>query len=222
VLHVVHHPDYVGPAIAGTAFPHDKYGMVMLALAQSEALVSRYEPEVMPRAWLEAVHDPAYVDQVLSCTVPPEKEKRIGYPVSAHVSRRSQLSVGGTWLAARLALEQGYAANSAGGSHHALAQTGAGYCIFNDLAVAAHRLLAERTVRRIMILDLDVHQGDGTASRQGGAISSPSRFTPSIISRRRRLARHWTSVCRMEPVITLISPHLKMRSCRRWTCSGPI
>jgi acetoin utilization deacetylase AcuC-like enzyme len=100
--------------------------------------------------------------------VPPEKEKRIGYPVSAHVSRRSQLSVGGTWLAARLALEQGYAANSAGGSHHALAQTGAGYCIFNDLAVAAHRLLAERTVRRIMILDLDVHQGDGTASLTAG------------------------------------------------------
>ncbi|MFT8265628.1 histone deacetylase, partial [Salmonella enterica subsp. enterica serovar Enteritidis] len=78
--------------------------------------------------------------------------------------RRAQVVPGGTWLAARLALRHGYAANSAGGSHHALADTGAGFCVFNDLAVAAHRLIDEGTVARLMIVDVDVHQGDGTAA----------------------------------------------------------
>ena len=71
---------------------------------------------------------------------------------------------GGTWLAAQLAMEHGYAANSAAGSHHALHDTGAGYCVFNDLAVTANRLIAQGDARRILIVDLDVHQGDGTAS----------------------------------------------------------
>src|SRR3546814_9195482 len=75
----------------------------------------------MERHWIEAVHDPAYVDEVLSSTVPSSKERRIGFPVTARVARRSLLSSGGTWLAARLALRHGHAANSAGGSHHAQA-----------------------------------------------------------------------------------------------------
>ena len=168
MLHVVHHSDYVGPAMAGSSFPHDKYGMVMLALADTGVAIKVHQPEPMPRQWLEAMHEPDYVEQVLSCTVPSEKERRIGFAVIPRISRRSQLSVGGTWLAAHLALKHGFAANSAGGSHHALAHTGAGYCVFNDLAVAANRLLAERTVDRVMILDLDVHQGDGTASLCAG------------------------------------------------------
>ena len=100
--------------------------------------------------------------------MPPAKERAIGFPVTARVARRSLLSVGGTWLAARLALTHGYAANSAGGSHHARADTGAGYCVFNDLAIAANRLIAERRAHRILILDCDVHQGDGTASLTAG------------------------------------------------------
>jgi len=140
----------------------------MLALAEMGADMQMHEPAIMPRAWIEAVHDPAYVEQVLTCTVPAEKERRIGFPVTPRVSRRSQLSPGGTWLAARLALEHGFAANSAGGSHHALADTGAGYCVFNDLAIAANRLIAEGDVKRVLILDLDVHQGDGTAALTAG------------------------------------------------------
>ena len=168
MLHVVHHPDYIGPPAPNSTFPHDKYGMVMLALAEMGADMQMHEPAIMPRAWIEAVHDPAYVEQVLTCTVPAEKERRIGFPVTPRVSRRSQLSPGGTWLAARLALEHGFAANSAGGSHHALADTGAGYCVFNDLAIAANRLIAEGDVKRVLILDLDVHQGDGTAALTAG------------------------------------------------------
>ncbi|MEA3388366.1 histone deacetylase family protein [Sphingobium sp. CCH11-B1] len=168
MLHVVHHPAYVSPATPGSSFRFDKYGLVMEALRESAAVFTLHQPEPMPRAWLEAVHDPDYVDQVLGMTVPPEKERRIGFPVTERVMRRSLLSPGGTWLAARLAQQHRYAANAAGGSHHALSDTGAGYCVFNDLAIAAHRLIAEGDAARILILDLDVHQGDGTASLLAG------------------------------------------------------
>jgi acetoin utilization deacetylase AcuC-like enzyme len=140
----------------------------MDALDERGVALTAHEPAPMPRIWIEAVHDPSYVDEVLRCAVPADKERRIGFAVTERVSRRSQLSPGGTWLAACLALRHGYAANSAGGSHHALWDTGAGYCVFNDLAIAANRLLAENMVRRILILDLDVHQGDGTAALTTG------------------------------------------------------
>ncbi|KEY97567.1 histone deacetylase, partial [Sphingomonas sp. BHC-A] len=163
MLHVVHHPAYVSPATAGSSFRFDKYGLVMEALTMAAAPFTVHEPAPMPRAWIEAVHDPDYVEQVATQAVPPEKERRIGFPVTARVARRSMLSPGGTWLAARLAMRHGYAANAAGGSHHALPGSGAGYCVFNDLAIAANRLIAEGDARRILILDLDVHQGVSTA-----------------------------------------------------------
>ncbi|NIJ33594.1 histone deacetylase [Sphingomonas oligoaromativorans] len=168
MLHIVHHPGYVAPGAPGTGMLFDKYGLVMMALDEAGTAYEVHRPGPMPRAWIDAVHDPDYVEQVLSCTVPAEKERRIGFPVTPRVSRRSQLSPGGTWLAARLALRTGYAANGAGGSHHALYDTGAGYCVFNDLAIAAHRLVAEGTVRCVLIVDLDVHQGDGTAALTAG------------------------------------------------------
>ena len=168
MLQIVHHPGYVAPGAPGTGMLFDKYGLVMMALDEAGAAYEVYRPDPIPRLWLDAVHDPGYVDEVLACAVPIEKERRIGFPVTERVARRAVLSPGGTWLAARLALRHGYAANGAGGSHHALHDTGAGYCVFNDLAVAAHRLIEERTVARILIVDLDVHQGDGTAALTAG------------------------------------------------------
>jgi acetoin utilization deacetylase AcuC-like enzyme len=177
MLHVVHHPGYVAPGRPGSGHDFNKYGLVMMALAESGAAMTVHAPDPMPRAWLEAVHDADYVTEVISCAVPPAKEKRIGFPVGARVALRAQLSPGGTWLAARLAQRHGFAANAAGGSHHALYDSGAGYCVFNDLAVAANRLLAEGDARRILIVDLDVHQGDGTAALLAGR---PDVFTLSI------------------------------------------
>ena len=168
MLHVVHHGAYAVESARSGTFPHDKYALVMRALERSGVAMTVHEPEVMPAVWLEAVHDPAYVEQVVNCTVPEAKQRRIGFTIDQRISLRSQLSPGGTWLAAKLALEHGYAANSAGGSHHALADTGAGYCVFNDLALAANRLIEEGNVSRILILDLDVHQGDGTAALTAG------------------------------------------------------
>lgn len=161
---LVHHPDYVAPLPPGHSFPMDKYGLLMVALERLAADFASHAPDPAPRAWIEAVHDQAYVAAVFDGALTREQERRIGFPVTAAMVRRSRLVIGGTYLAARIALETGFAANSAGGSHHALPEGGAGYCIFNDLAVAGTRLLAEGRVAKLAVVDLDVHQGDGTAA----------------------------------------------------------
>jgi acetoin utilization deacetylase AcuC-like enzyme len=168
VIHVVHHPDYVAPPDPRARAQSSKNGLIRDQLRDSGVAIAWHEPEPMPRRWLEEVHDPAYVAEVLSASVPREKERRIGFPVTETVARRSQVVPAGTWLAARLALEHGLAANSAGGSHHALSDTGAGYCVFNDLALAAVRLTEEGAVERVAVVDVDVHQGDGTAALTAG------------------------------------------------------
>jgi acetoin utilization deacetylase AcuC-like enzyme len=150
------------------SFRFDKYYLVMEELRSSGAAITEHAPEPMPREWLEAVHCPDYVDQVFRAEVPRDKERRIGFPVTPAIAARVRHTNGGTWLAAQLARRHGYAANSAAGSHHALHDTGAGYCVFNDLAVTANRLIAEGHAARVLIVDLDVHQGDGTASLTAG------------------------------------------------------
>jgi acetoin utilization deacetylase AcuC-like enzyme len=168
VIHLVHHPDYVAPPDPRARAQSSKNGLIRDLLLDADVPVTWHTPEPMPRRWLEEVHDPAYVAEVLSAAVPREKERRIGFPITEQVARRAQVVPAGTWLAAKLALEHGFAANTAGGSHHALAETGAGYCVFNDLALAAVRLVEEGTVSQVLIVDVDVHQGDGTAALTAG------------------------------------------------------
>jgi acetoin utilization deacetylase AcuC-like enzyme len=167
VIAVVHHPAYVAPAPARSTYRWGKNGLIR-DLLLAEPAIAWHQPEPMPQPWLEAVHDPDYVAEVLEARVPRDKERRIGFPVTAEVAARAAVVPGGTWLAARLALREGFAANTAGGSHHALASTGAGFCVFNDLAVAAVRLVEEGSVARLLVVDCDVHQGDGTASLLAG------------------------------------------------------
>lgn len=163
---VLHHPRYVAPAPARSQYQWNKNGLVRDLLRDLGDAIEWHEPEPMPRDWVEAVHDPDYVAQVAEGRVPREKERRIGFPVTAAVAARAFAVPGGTYLAAKLAQQRGFAANTAGGSHHALHDTGAGYCVFNDLAIAAHRLAAEG--ERVLIVDCDVHQGDGTAALMAG------------------------------------------------------
>ena len=158
----------MAPAPTRGTFRFDKYMAVMAALRDSGYPITEHAPPPMPRRWLEAVHCPDYVEEVFSASVPHAKERRIGFPVTPHIASRVRHTNGGTWLAAQIARQHGYAANSAAGSHHALHDTGAGYCVFNDLAVAANRLIAEGDATRVLIVDLDVHQGDGTASLTAG------------------------------------------------------
>ena len=164
-LPIVHHPDYVAPLRPTHSFPMSKYGYLRAAL-EARGLMR-------PGGWLAPApanpgqialaHDPAYVDRALGLTLSDDEVRRIGLPRSPQVMRRARLAAAGTTLAARLALEYGVACNGAGGSHHAGPAGGAGYCVFNDVAVAAATLLAEGTVRRVLVVDADVHQGDGTA-----------------------------------------------------------
>lgn len=168
MIHVVHHPAYVSPAPARSTYRWSKNGLIRDLLLEQGPWIAWHTPDPMPRAWLEATHDPDYVAEVLEARVPPHKTRRIGFPVTPAVAARAAAVPGGTYLAARLALLHGFAANTAGGSHHALHDTGAGYCVFNDLAIAAVRLVEEGVVERLLIVDVDVHQGDGTAALIAG------------------------------------------------------
>jgi acetoin utilization deacetylase AcuC-like enzyme len=161
---VVHHLGYVAPLPDGHRFPMDKFAAVAQALRASDVPLTWHEPVPTPVAALKAVHEPAYVDAVLSQSLTAGQVRRIGFPVTPRVAQRSLLASGGTWLAAKLALSHGAACNTAGGSHHAHAGFGAGYCVFNDVAIAARRLLDDGDAARILVVDLDVHQGDGTAA----------------------------------------------------------
>ncbi|MDX8435922.1 histone deacetylase [Mesorhizobium abyssinicae] len=164
-LQIVHHPGYDAGFAVNHRFPMSKYPLLMQAL-EARGLASRDAlamPEPAPASWLKLAHAADYVDQVLACQVPERIEREIGFPVGPRVSLRAQLAAGGTVLAARLALRHGIACNAAGGSHHARRAQGAGFCTFNDVAVASLVLLAEGAARNILIVDLDVHQGDGTA-----------------------------------------------------------
>lgn len=169
------HPGYVAPLPAGHRFPMSKYEATRNALAAAGATFEA--PGEAPRALLIGAHGETYVDQVLEARVPAALERRIGFPVTPEVARRSRLSVAGTLAAAEAALECGLAANVAGGSHHAMPDGGAGYCVMNDLAIAARALLKAGRVKRLLILDLDVHQGDGTAVCLA---DEPRAFTFSI------------------------------------------
>ena len=122
-----------------------------------------YQPTLPPLAWIEQVHARNYVDAYRQGKLDSRAQRRIGLPWSPALVRRTCMAVGGTVLTAKLALEQGLACNTAGGTHHAFPTYGSGFCIFNDLAIAVRVLQQASLVQTVLIVDLDVHQGDGTA-----------------------------------------------------------
>ena len=113
---------------------------------------------------MASTHDRSYLDAVAACGLDARAERRLGFPQSAALVQRSRASVGGTVAAARAALDDGLGVQLAGGTHHAFRDRGEGFCVFNDLVVAARALLADGAVRRVLVVDLDVHQGNGTAA----------------------------------------------------------
>ncbi|MAZ18605.1 MAG: histone deacetylase [Ahrensia sp.] len=164
-LPIVHNPAYDAKFSPDHRFPMSKYQLLAEAIMR-EGLAGPgdfHVPAPAPAAWVKLAHDPAYVDQVYACDVPRAIEKAIGFDVTERTSLRAQCATAGTVMAARLALEHGVACNTAGGSHHAGRMQGAGFCTFNDVGVAAHVLLADGEISNALVLDLDVHQGDGTA-----------------------------------------------------------
>jgi acetoin utilization deacetylase AcuC-like enzyme len=164
-LPLVYHPEYVAPLPDGHRFPMAKFRDLYDLLLQDRVAVPEqfYAPELPSTAWLELVHTPQYVNAYQNGTLDSKAQRRIGLPWSEALAHRTRIAVGGSVLTARLALTHGLACNTAGGTHHAFPSYGSGFCIFNDLAIAARVLQSLNLAHRILIVDLDVHQGDGTA-----------------------------------------------------------
>ena len=162
MLPIIHHPDYDASSVSDNhRFPMRKYSLVAELLRQRGQQLEA--PEHASQASIERAHEPAYVNAVLTSSLDAKAARRVGFEMTPAIAARTRASVGGTELAARRALETGCAVNLAGGSHHADYQGGAGFCVFNDVAVAALSLLDDRAANKIAIIDLDVHHGDGTA-----------------------------------------------------------
>ena len=146
---------------AGHRFPAGKYQMIRERLAR-DGFILELAP-FAPIELIKLVHTEHYVNEFLSGSLSATSIRRIGFPWSEGLVRRSLSSLGGTLAAVEDAFERGWGANLAGGTHHAFAEEGAGYCVFNDLAVAIQWLRRDGRIRRAAVIDLDVHQGDGTA-----------------------------------------------------------
>jgi acetoin utilization deacetylase AcuC-like enzyme len=164
-LPLTYHPDYVAPLPAGHRFPMPKFKQLYdLLIADGVASPDQFQaPQPPPRAWVELVHTPEYVSAYCDGTLDAKAQRRIGLPWSPALVTRTRTALGGTILAAQLALQHGLACNTAGGTHHAFPNYGSGFCIFNDLAIAARVVQTLGLAQQILIVDLDVHQGDGTA-----------------------------------------------------------
>lgn len=158
---------FVLPLPAGHRFPMAKYAMLRDAVAQQLPAVQLLQAPRASDAELTRVHAPAYVQAIADGTVEAAVMREIGFPWSAAMAERARRSVGATVAAARSALRRGIGANLAGGTHHAYADKGGGFCVFNDVAVAARVLQAQRAREgqslQVAVIDLDVHQGNGTA-----------------------------------------------------------
>jgi acetoin utilization deacetylase AcuC-like enzyme len=154
------------PLPDGHSFPIDKYSLLRQRLerhATAGAPLEFIEPHAATDDELLRVHSRDYVGRVMAGTLSPDEVRRIGFPWSMQLVERSLRSTGAAVDAAAAALEDGVAASLAGGTHHAGTNWGEGYCVFNDVAVAAREMQARGAVRRVLVLDCDVHQGNGTA-----------------------------------------------------------
>ena len=165
MLCLVSHPDYDIPLPDGHRFPATKFSRLVARLKGDGVLdaFARHMPEPVLPADLAITQDSGYIAAIADGTLDRESLRVLGLSWSRVLANRSFLAVNGTLLAARKALEFGLACHAAGGTHHAHFGHGAGFCVFNDLAYTAVRLRREGAVRRVLILDCDVHQGDGTA-----------------------------------------------------------
>lgn len=170
---------FVLPLPPGHRFPMEKYSLLrQRLLASGEFADADFNtPAAATPEELQRAHDPAYVRRVTRGELSAAELKRIGFPWSPGMVERSLRSAGATLAACRAALADGCSANLAGGTHHAHADRGEGFCVFNDAAVAARAMQAEGRVERVAIIDCDVHQGNGTAAILHG---DDSVFTFSI------------------------------------------
>ena len=162
-LPVVNHKDYFAKIGDDHKFPINKFGELAKYLIDQKVVKNFFNPVACSFETLNRAHSEDYINDIKNKTLDKNKIKKIGFPLVDSVVQRSLVATGGTVLASKLALNYGVACNTAGGSHHADYDSGAGYCVFNDVAVAAHYLLDRGFANKILIVDLDVHQGNGNS-----------------------------------------------------------
>ncbi|MFO7908488.1 MAG: histone deacetylase [Halomonas sp.] len=164
-LTVIHHPGYTIELPDNHPFPMLKFRVLreQLAKAQLAMPIGWETPQPVSLQALHRVHSEEYISALINGQLDPAAQRRSGFGWSPDLVERVRLETGGTLLTVEAALATGLACNSAGGTHHAHADAASGYCLINDLAVAAADALARGWVSRVLIVDLDVHQGDGTA-----------------------------------------------------------
>jgi acetoin utilization deacetylase AcuC-like enzyme len=178
-LKVFYTDHFVLPLPPEHRFPMQKYALLRQRVAGS----GQVAPEDMRVPFaatddeITRAHQPDYLHRVQHGLLTPQEIRRIGFPWSLQMVERSRRSAGATIAACRAALKEGFAANLAGGTHHAFADSGQGFCVFNDSAIAARAMQAEGRVKHVVIIDCDVHQGNGTASILA---DDPTIFTFSI------------------------------------------
>ena len=162
-LSVVNHEDYFAKIGDDHKFPINKFGELANYLLKKKIVKKFHKPYACSDETLKRAHSEIYIQNVKNKTLDENTVKKIGFPLVDSVVQRSLVATGGTVLASKLAITNGIACNTAGGSHHANYESGAGYCVFNDVAVAAQYLLDRGLAGKILIVDLDVHQGNGSA-----------------------------------------------------------
>lgn len=167
------------PLPADHRFPVAKYRLLRQRVDASGLFApdDLLEPDAIPDADVLRVHTPGYLRKLRTGLLTPQEQRRIGFPWSPEVVDRARRTTGGTLAACRAALRDGVAVNLAGGTHHAFADAGEGFCLLNDSVIAARALQAERLLERVVVIDLDVHQGNGTAAL---CRDDPTIFTFSV------------------------------------------
>ena len=181
-MHIYFAATHIQTLPAGHRFPMGKYELLRQRLAAELPQLQLALAEPASDGELALVHTPAYIDAIALGSLSDAQQREIGFPWSEGMVERARRSVGATISAARTAMKEGVAANLAGGTHHAYADKGGGFCVFNDVAVAARLLQAEvartrKSPLQVAVIDLDVHQGNGTASIFH---HDPSVFTMSM------------------------------------------
>ena len=162
-LPVINHKDYFAKIGDDHKFPINKFRELAKYLIDQKIVKDFHKPYPCSDETLKRAHSEKYIKDIKNKTLDKNGVKKIGFPLVDSVVQRSLVATGGTVLASKLAINYGLACNTAGGSHHANFEGGAGYCVFNDVAVAAYYLLDRGLAGRILIVDLDVHQGNGNS-----------------------------------------------------------
>ena len=165
MLKIAHHPIYNHPLKEGHRFPMEKYDLLPQQLMYEGTCKPEnfFEPKIPNNKHFFTVHDPEYFFELLNITLNPKAARRIGFPLSEVLIEREMIIADGTMKASEFAIKYGIAMNIAGGTHHAFSNKGEAFCMLNDQAIGAKYLQKKGYVNKILIVDLDVHQGNGTA-----------------------------------------------------------